>query len=93
MIEPIKPTEPRKPIITLFFKNKDGEVITIKSDGCQPIKPVDEDKKLDIIGQEYLIVISMSDVQNYYFSFFGGVKRPVAETAEDIVKEIEEDEG
>ena len=50
MIEPIKPTEPRKPIITLFFKNKDGEVITIKSDGCQPIKPVDEDKKLDIIG-------------------------------------------
>jgi len=36
-------------------------------------------------------MVSISDVQNYYLSFFGGIHFPQAETTEEIEKEVEED--
>lgn len=35
--------------------------------------------------------VSMSDMQNYFLSFFGGIQHPVGETAEELTDECEKD--
>lgn len=36
-------------------------------------------------------IISMSDMQNYYLSFFGGITHPTSETVEELVEEYKKD--
>lgn len=36
-------------------------------------------------------MVDVHDVQNYYLSFFGGIQHPVAETVEEIEREVAED--